>query len=165
MVKMIIDNPGVASPSRRRAPANGKTRAVLTRRGRVSFDPKLFLAKVGGGKASIEIPGESGCFFTRRRRADAVFYIQKGKIKLTVISQRGKEAVVGILGLGHFFGEGCLNGHPQRITTATAIEDCLITRIAQTAMIAAMHDEPKVSELFMADLDCNGRIEEDLTGC
>ena len=105
-------------------------------------------------------------FFHKATRADAVFYIQKGKIKLTVISQRGKEAVVGILGLGHFFGEGCLNGHPQRITTATAIEDCLITRIAQTAMIAAMHDEPKVSELFMADLlDRNGRIEEDLTGC
>ena len=71
--------------------------------------------------------------------------------------------MVGLLGLGHFFGEGCLNGHPLRITTATAIEECLITRIAKAAMIATMHDEPKFSELFMADLlSRNSRIEEDL---
>ena len=75
----------------------------------------------------------------------------------------GKAAVVGVLGTGHFFGEGCLNGHPLRVTTATAIEECVITRIAKTAMIAAMHDEPKFSELFMADLlNRNSRIEEDL---
>ena len=62
--------------------------------------------------------------------SDAIFYIQKGKIRLTVVSERGKEAVVGLLGVGHFFGENCLNGHPLRTTTATAIEECLITRIA-----------------------------------
>ena len=101
--------------------------------------------------------------FSQGDAADAVFYIQKGKIKLTVVSERGKEAVVGILGLGHFFGEGCLNGHPLRVTTATAIDECLITRIDKAAMIAVMHDEPKFSELFMADLlSCNSRIEEDL---
>jgi len=101
--------------------------------------------------------------FSQGDVGDAVYYVQKGKIKLTVVSQRGKEAVVGLLGAGHFFGEGCLNGHPLRVTTATAIDECLITRIAREAMIATMHDEPKFSELFMADLlNRNGRIEEDL---
>jgi CRP/FNR family transcriptional regulator, cyclic AMP receptor protein len=80
--------------------------------------------------------------------ADAIFYIQKGKIKLTVVSDRGKEAVVGLLGAGHFFGESCLNRHPLRITTATAIEECLVTRIAKEAMIATLHDQPNFSELF-----------------
>src|ERR1700741_5263735 len=95
--------------------------------------------------------------------ADAVFYIQKGKIKLTVVSERGKEAVVGILEPGHFFGEGCLNGHPLRVTTATAIEQSLITRIPKAEMIATLHDQPEFSELFIADLlSRNSRIEEDL---
>ncbi len=90
--------------------------------------------------------------FSQGSKADAVFYIQKGKIKLTVVSERGKEAVVGILEPGHFFGEGCLNGHPLRVTTATAIDQSLITRITKAAMIATLHDEPEFSELFMADL-------------
>jgi CRP/FNR family transcriptional regulator, cyclic AMP receptor protein len=79
--------------------------------------------------------------------ADAVFYIQKGKIKLTVVSERGKEAVVGILEAGHFFGEGCLNGHPLRVTTAKAIEQSLITRIPKVEMIATLHDQPEFSEI------------------
>jgi CRP/FNR family transcriptional regulator, cyclic AMP receptor protein len=134
----------------------------LTKRVTASFDPKIFLAKVGDGKA-ISKYQKGQIVFSQGDRADAVFYIQKGKIKLTVVSERGKEAVVGLLGPSHFFGEGCLNGHPLRVTTATAIEDCLITRIARTAMIATMHDEPKFSELFMADLlSRNSRIEEDL---
>ena len=95
--------------------------------------------------------------------ADAVFYIQTGKIKLTVVSERGKEAVVGVLGPNHFCGEGCLNGHPLRVTTATAIEQSLITRIPKAEMIATLHDQPGFSELFMADLlSRNSRIEEDL---
>jgi CRP/FNR family transcriptional regulator, cyclic AMP receptor protein len=126
------------------------------------FDPKLFLAKVGNGKAVSKYQKHQ-VIFSQGAAADAVFYIQKGKIKLTVVSDRGKEAVVGILGPGHFFGEGCLNGHPLRITTATAIDECLITRIDKAAMIMTMHDEPKFSELFMADLlNRNSRIEEDL---
>ena len=75
-------------------------------------------------------------FFSQGGEADAVFYIQKGKIKLTVVSERGKEAVVGVLEPDHFFGEGCLNGHPLRVATATAIDQCLITRITKAAMIA-----------------------------
>ena len=137
-------------------------RSVLRKRVTASFDPQIFLAKVGDGKA-ISKYQKGQIVFSQGDRADAVFYIQKGKIKLTVVSERGKEAVVGLLGPSHFFGEGCLNGHPLRVTTATAIEDCLITRIARTAMIATMHDEPKFSELFMADLlSRNSRIEEDL---
>jgi CRP/FNR family transcriptional regulator, cyclic AMP receptor protein len=95
--------------------------------------------------------------------ADAVFYIQKGNVKLTVLSEHGKEAVVGILEPGQFFGEGCLNGHSLRIATTTAMEDCLITSITKEAMIAALHSEPKFSELFMTYLlTRNSRVEEDL---
>jgi CRP/FNR family transcriptional regulator, cyclic AMP receptor protein len=93
--------------------------------------------------------------------ADTVFYIQKGTVKLTVL--HGKEAVVAILEPGQFFGEGCMNGHALRIATTTAMEDCLITAITKAAMIAALHDEPRFSELFMAYLlTRNSRIEEDL---
>jgi CRP/FNR family transcriptional regulator, cyclic AMP receptor protein len=95
--------------------------------------------------------------------ADTVFYIQKGRIKLTVLSDHGKEAVVGILAAGQFFGEGCMNGHKLRISTTTAIENCIITAITKTAMIAALHDEPRFSEMFMAYLlTRNSRIEGDL---
>jgi len=93
--------------------------------------------------------------------ADSVFYIQKGTVKLTVL--HGKEAVVAILKPGQFFGEGCMNGHALRIAITTAMEDCLITAITKAAMIAALHDEPGFSELFMAYLlTRNSRIEEDL---
>ena len=139
-----------------------KRRVVLRKKGRASFDPKTFLAKVGDGKA-ISKYGKGEVVFSQGEGGDAVFYIQKGEIKLTVISEQGKEAVVGILRPGQFFGEGCLNGHPLRVTTATAVDECLITRVAKAAMIATMHSEPEFSELFMADLlSRNSRIEEDL---
>jgi CRP/FNR family transcriptional regulator, cyclic AMP receptor protein len=95
---------------------------------RTAFDSKIFLAKVGDGK-TISKYQKNQIVFSQGDVADAAFYIQRGKIKLTVVSERGKEAVVGILEPGHFFGEGCLNGHPLRVTTATAIEQSLITRI------------------------------------
>jgi CRP/FNR family transcriptional regulator, cyclic AMP receptor protein len=139
-----------------------KSKAVFRKSGKASFDPKNFLAKVGGGKTALKCEKDE-IVFLQGDVADAIFYIQKGKIKLTVVSDRGKEAVVGLLGAGHFFGESCLNGHPLRITTATAIEECLVTRIAKEAMIATLHDQPNFSELFMADLlSRNSRIEEDL---
>jgi CRP/FNR family transcriptional regulator, cyclic AMP receptor protein len=136
----------------------------MKKRTKPQFDPKMFLAKVGGGKTINEYHKDQ-VVFSQGSEADAVFFIQKGKVTLTVVSERGKEAVVGILGPDHFFGEGCLNGHPLRVTTATAtaIDQSLITRIPKAAMTAAMHDEPKFSELFMADLlSRNSRIEEDL---
>src|ERR1700739_25596 len=126
------------------------------------FDPKLFLAKVGEGKAILKFD-KNQVVFAQGDVADAVFYIQKGRIKVLVISEQGKEAVVGILESGQFFGEGCLNGHSLRISTAMAIEECLITSIAKGAMLTVLHREPKFSELFMAYLlSRNSRIEEDL---
>jgi len=126
------------------------------------FDAKVFLGKVGTGKTILEFQKNQNVF-EQGDIADTVFYIQKGKVKLTVLSEQGKEAVVAILEPGQFFGEGCMNGHARRIATTTAMEDCLITAITKTAMIAALHDEPKFSELFMAYLlTRNSRIEEDL---
>jgi CRP/FNR family cyclic AMP-dependent transcriptional regulator len=101
--------------------------------------------------------------FAQGEVADTIYYIQKGRVKVVVLSEQGKEAVVGIFEPGQFFGEGCLNGHPLRISTTTALEDCVITAITRTAMLAALHDEPKFSELFMSYLlKRNSRIEEDL---
>jgi CRP-like cAMP-binding protein len=126
------------------------------------FDAKAFLAKVGAGKTILEFKKDENVF-EQGDAADNVFYIQKGKVKLTVLSEQGKEAVVAILEAGQFFGEGCMNGQKLRISTTTAMENCVITAIAKTAMVAAIHDEPSFSELFMAYLlTRNSRIEEDL---
>jgi CRP-like cAMP-binding protein len=117
---------------------------------------------VGDGKTIARYRKED-VVFAQGDPADAVFYIRKGRVKLTVVSAQGKEAIIAILGPGHFFGEGCLNGHALRIATTAAIDDCVITRIAKTTMIATMRGEPDFSELFMAYLlQRNGRIEEDL---
>ena len=127
-----------------------------------SFDPKVFLAKVGEGKTILEFRRDQ-VVFAQGDVADAVFYIQKGQVKVVVISEQGKEAVVGIFGPGQFFGEGCMNGHLVRIATTTAMEDCLVTVITKAAMLAVLHDQPKFSEMFMAYLlTRNSRIEEDL---
>lgn len=129
---------------------------------RDGFDPKAFLSKVGTGKTIVEFE-KNQQVFGQGDVADTVFYIQKGSVKLTVLSEHGKEAVVGILEPGQFFGEGCLNGHPLRIATTIAMEQCVITSITKEAMIATLHNEPKFSELFMAYLlTRNSRVEEDL---
>jgi CRP/FNR family cyclic AMP-dependent transcriptional regulator len=127
-----------------------------------SFNAHTFLAKMGTGKTILEFKKNQNVF-EQGSIADTVYYIQKGKIKLTVLSDQGKEAVVGILEPGQFFGEGCMNGHKLRISTTTAMETCIITAITKSAMITALHDEPAFSELFMAYLlTRNSRIEEDL---
>lgn len=140
-----------------------KERRVLPRqRVAASFDPMAYVTKAGDGK-TVSRYEKDQIVFSQGDIADAVFYIQIGRIKLTAISERGKEAVVGIIRPGHFFGGGCLNDHTARGTSASAIDECIITRIGKTAMIAVMHDEPKLSELFMADLlSRNSQIEEDL---
>jgi CRP/FNR family cyclic AMP-dependent transcriptional regulator len=126
------------------------------------FDPKAFLAKVGTGKAILEFKANQDVF-AQGDVADTVFYIQKGRVKLTVLSEQGKEAVVAILEPGHFFGEGCMNGHKLRMSTATTLDNCVITSVTKASMMAAIHDQPKFSELFMAYLLArNSRIEEDL---
>jgi CRP/FNR family transcriptional regulator, cyclic AMP receptor protein len=127
-----------------------------------SFDPKVFLSKVGNGKTILQFHSNQEVF-AQGEVADKVFYIQKGRIKLTVVSEYGKEAVVGILDPGQFFGEGCMNGHALRIATTTAMEECVITSIAKEVMMEFLREEPKFSELFMAYLlTRNGRIQEDL---
>jgi CRP/FNR family cyclic AMP-dependent transcriptional regulator len=126
------------------------------------FDPQASLARVGLGKTILEFEKGQN-IFEQGDVADAVYYLQQGKVKLAVLSDQGKEAVVGILEPGQFFGESCLNGHRQRISTTTAMEHCVVTAITRAAMIASLHDEPAFSEFFMAYLlTRNIRIEEDL---
>jgi CRP/FNR family cyclic AMP-dependent transcriptional regulator len=126
------------------------------------FDSKAFLARLGAGKTILNIK-KNRHVFEQGDVADTVFFIQTGRVKVTVVSEQGKEAVVGILEAGQFFGEGCLNGHSLRIATTTAMEECVITSITKEAMIATLHTEPKFSELFIAYLlTRNSRVEEDL---
>ena len=126
------------------------------------FDPKMFLAKVGAGRKIMDYrQGEA--VFSQGDHADAVFYLQKGKLKLTVVSDQGKEAVIAILDAGEFFGEGCLAGQIKRMATATAMTDCVAVRLEKAEMIRVLHDEPVFSELFLRYvLSRNIRIEEDL---
>jgi CRP/FNR family cyclic AMP-dependent transcriptional regulator len=134
----------------------------VRKRRKAEFDPQKFLAKAGEGK-SISKYRKHQVVFSQGEAADAVFYIQQGKVKLTVVSEQGKEAVIAILGPGHFFGEGCLNGHPLRIATTRAIDECVITRLEKATMMATIHNESEFSELFMSYLlSRSSRIEEDL---
>src|SRR6188472_111132 len=105
------------------------------------FDPKAFLASVGEGR-SISKPQEGEVIFSQGDAADALFYIQKGKVKVTTLSSHGKEAVVAILGPGDFFGEGCLAGQPLRISTVAAMADCSIARLDKAAVIRVLHEQP-----------------------
>ena len=137
-------------------------RAHLKPKEESPFDPKLFLAKVGKGRTIAEY-AKSQVVFSQSDRADAIFYIQKGKVKLTVVSNAGREAVIAILGPGDFLGEGCLAAQPVRLSTATTISNCSIIRLEKAAMIRVLHDEPAFSEMFVSYLlSRNMRIEEDL---
>jgi len=134
----------------------------MTPKAKPLFDPKSFLAKVGEGKTIAEY-SKSQMVFSQGDPANAVFYIQKGKVKLTVVSNAGKEAVIALLGAGDFLGEGCLAGQPLRMATATAISSCSIVRLEKEAMIRVLHEEPAFSEMFLSYvLSRNMRIEEDL---
>ncbi|TKB88213.1 MAG: Crp/Fnr family transcriptional regulator, partial [Nitrospira sp.] len=127
-----------------------------------AFNPTTFLAKVGNGKTILK-SRKKDVLFSQGDAADAVFYIQEGKVKLTVVSTKGKEAVVAILERTAFFGEGCLAGQPVRMAAATALDPSTIVRIDKSAMLRLLHDEPTFSELFMAYLlSRNIRIEADL---
>jgi len=126
------------------------------------FDAPYFLSTPGSGK-SIADHRKNQIVFGQGDSADAVFFILQGRIKLTVLSEQGKEAVVGLLEPGQFFGECCLNGVPVRTSTATTMEDCTITVISKQTMLATLRDEPAMAEFFMAYLLArNTRIEEDL---
>ena len=134
----------------------------VTREQTQPFNPHTFLSEVGSGKTSLSSPNKH-TIFAQGDAADAVFYIQAGKVKLTVVSQQGKEAVVAILEEGAFFGESCLAGHTVRTATATTVEDCSLVRIDKGAMIQVLHDKPEFAQLFTAYLLAHTiRIEEDL---
>jgi CRP-like cAMP-binding protein len=129
---------------------------------KVLFDPKVFLATVNGGR-SISKYRQNETVFSQSSSADAVFYIQKGKVKITVVSELGKEAVVAILGPDEFCGEGCLTGQPLRLATATAMTDCEIMRLEKATMIRVLHEEPAFSEMFVSHLLARTiRVEADL---
>jgi CRP/FNR family cyclic AMP-dependent transcriptional regulator len=129
---------------------------------RDQFDPKAFIAKIGAAKSSQRVRRNER-IFAQGETADAVFYIQEGRVKLIVTSSQGKEAVVGILQAGQFLGEGCLGHHPLRMATTIAMEDSVITSIRKSDMITALRDEPRFAELFTAYLlNRNNRIEADL---
>jgi CRP-like cAMP-binding protein len=129
---------------------------------RVPFDPAAFLAKAGEGK-TISGYRKGQVVFAQADAADAIFYVQKGKVKITVVSNNGKEAVVALLGIADFFGEGCLAGQQVRMSTATAMSECAIVRLEKAHAIWVLHEEPAFSELFLKYLlSRNIRIEEDL---
>src|ERR1700752_1638408 len=126
------------------------------------FDLEAFLAKANGGRATF-VCRTNQPLFSQGEPADSVFYIQEGKVKLTVLSEQGKEAIVAILGTGDFCGEGCLAGQPRRMATAAAMEESAIMRLEKAAMIRLLRDDPEFSERFMAHLLArNVRVEADL---
>ncbi len=132
------------------------------KKSKAKFDPERFLAQAGKGRAQSSYQ-KNQTVFSQGDSADAIFYIQKGRIKLTVVSRGGKEAVVALLSPGDFFGEGCLAGQPQRMATATALSDCSVMRLEKAVVIRVLRDQAAFSELLLRHLlSRNIRIEEDL---
>jgi CRP/FNR family cyclic AMP-dependent transcriptional regulator len=137
------------------------TRVAASRK-RSDFDPKTFLSTIDGGRKISTFP-KTQTIFAQGDLSDAVFYVQKGKVRLTVVSKTGKEATIGILNEGDFFGEGCLAGQPLRLCSATAITDCSAMRIDKKSMMEVLHREHAFSDMFVAYLlTRNIRYEEDL---
>jgi CRP/FNR family cyclic AMP-dependent transcriptional regulator len=129
---------------------------------KLEFDPNTFLATIGAGRKILAVPKKRS-IFTQGEVADAVFYLRKGKVRLTVVSKSGKEATIGILNEGNFFGEGVLAGQVVRMGSAAAMTDCELLRVDKRAMMAALHHEHAFSDLFVAHLLArNIRYEEDL---
>jgi CRP/FNR family transcriptional regulator, cyclic AMP receptor protein len=134
----------------------------MARKASVEFDPKTFLTRAGTGR-SVSTYRRKQLVFAQGDPADAVFFVERGQVKLTVVSERGKSAVVAILGRGDFFGEGCLAGQPVRMASASAMTETSVVRIARHAMTRLLHDTSIFSERFVAHLLArNVRFEEDL---
>jgi len=151
----------MAPPTMMAPPITMAPPTALAKRKR-DFDPKSFLATIGAGRKVVAFPKKE-TVFTQGDAADSVFYIQEGKIRLTVVSKIGKEATLGILNRGEFFGEGGLAGQPLRMGSATALTDCELLRIEKKAMMEALHREHEFSDMFVAYLLArNIRYEEDL---
>jgi CRP/FNR family transcriptional regulator, cyclic AMP receptor protein len=134
----------------------------LKKAGGALFDPAVFLATAALGR-DISKYSKKDVIFAQGEDADAVFYIKKGKVKVAVVSQEGKEAVIALLGPDEFVGEGCLIGQKKRLATASAMTDCETMRVAKTEIQRVLHDEPTFSQMFVSHvLERNARIEEDL---
>jgi CRP/FNR family cyclic AMP-dependent transcriptional regulator len=130
--------------------------------GKRPFDPKEFLSKVNGGRTISEYRKDQ-IVYRQGDPADSVFFIQSGKVKKTIVSERGKEAVVAVLGTGDFFGERCLTGNALRLATVSALAKCVIARISKVDITRVIHEEPTFAELFISHLLArNSRVEEDL---
>jgi CRP-like cAMP-binding protein len=128
----------------------------------IKFDTKKFLSTINGGRKIAPFPKRQ-TIFAQGDSSDAVFYIKEGKVKLTVVSETGKEATIGILNKGDFFGEGCLTGQPLRLCSASAMIDCSVMRIEKKSMMEVLHREHSFSDMFVAYLlTRNIRYEEDL---
>ena len=129
---------------------------------KVRFDAKVFLATTNGGRSLSKYRTDK-VIFSQGESADAVFYIQKGQVKITVVSEQGKEAVVAVMGPDEFCGEGCLTGQPRRMATATAMTECEIMRLEKATILRVLHDEPAFSEMFVSHLLSRTiRVEADL---
>jgi CRP/FNR family cyclic AMP-dependent transcriptional regulator len=136
--------------------------AAEKRKRKSRFNPDAFLAKAGGGRTVSKFQQDQ-VVFSQGESADSVFYIQKGKVKITVVSKQGKEAIVAILGHGDFCGEGCLAGQPRRIATIKAMTECVMMRLDKTTMVRVLRDDPAFSEMFVSHLLArNTRVEADL---
>ena len=134
----------------------------MARKSRAKFDPEAFLAKADGG-VTISKYRKGQVVFAQGDPADSVFYIREGRIKIAVVSDQGKEAVVAFLKAGDFIGEGCLTGRPRRISTARALQDSVITRVDKATMARILREQSNFSELFTAHLLARMiRVEEDL---
>ena len=134
----------------------------MKRKAKLPFDPKVFLSKVNGGR-TISNYRKDQLVYRQGDPADSVFFIQSGKVKKTVVSEQGKEAVVALPGTGDFFGEGCLTGQTLRLATTSAMTECVIVRISKADITRVIHKEPAFAELFIAHLLArNTRVEEDL---
>jgi CRP/FNR family transcriptional regulator, cyclic AMP receptor protein len=135
---------------------------AVAKKSKSQFDPRAFLAK-GDGGVTVSIYRRGQIVFTQGDPADCLFFIQEGKVKVTVVSHQGKEAVIAFLEAGDFIGEGCLTGRPRRVSTARALTDSTLTRLDKSTMVRMLRDEPNLSELFMAHLLSRTlRVEEDL---
>ena len=134
--------------------------AAAKKRGR--FNPQTFLSTIDGGRKTLSFPKQQ-IVFSQGGSSDAVFYIQKGRVRLSVVSKKGKEATIGVLNEGDFFGEGCLAGQPLRMCSATAMTNCTLMRIDKKSMMEVLHREHAFADMFVTYLlTRNIRYEEDL---
>ena len=137
-------------------------RSITSKKSGTRFDPAVFLKTAAKGRA-VSTHRKKQIIFAQGDAADSVHYIQSGKVKVTVVSQEGKEAVVAVLGKDEFFGEGCLIGQPKRLATATAMTECVTMQVEKSSIQRVLKDEAAFSQMFVSHiLARNARVEEDL---